>query len=176
VLTPLLLELGCHPQVVAATTQVLLFCTTGSSTAVFASMGDIPWGSAGVAMGVGFTRWVVRRRECVVSVSPWAALCIQLDCDAGVRHSASLSPNTRATRKRRAPKPQHPSTLVGQLAIDRLVRRAGGRGSVIVIILAVFFGAAAGLSYFVAGRAIAAFVRDPAAAMHVAGICPIKLE
>jgi len=58
VFTPLMLELGTHPQVTAATTQTMLLFTTGASTVVFAQMGDVPWHFAAVLMALAFVWWV----------------------------------------------------------------------------------------------------------------------
>jgi uncharacterized membrane-anchored protein len=62
------------------------------------------------------------------------------------------------------------TTLVGQLVVDRAVRRLG-RGSIVVIILAAFFLCACLLTWYVAAASTAAFVRDPSL-IHAPGICP----
>jgi MFS family permease len=61
------------------------------------------------------------------------------------------------------------TTLVGQIAIDRLVTHLG-RGSIVVIVLACFFICACLLAWFVAATSIAAWTRDPSE-IHVPGIC-----
>lgn len=117
VFTPLMLELGTHPQVTAATTQTMLLFTTGASTVVFAQMGDIPWDFAAVIMATAF-------------------IC----------------------------------TLIGQAAVDAIVRRAG-RGSVVVIVLAAFFSCACLLSFYVATSSVVSVVRDPSKLTKVQGVC-----
>eukprot|EP00775_Hariotina_reticulata_P001221 gene1221-1560_t len=52
--TPLMLELGVHPQVTAATTQTMLLLTSAASTIVYAQLGDIPWDYAAVLLPLAF--------------------------------------------------------------------------------------------------------------------------
>eukprot|EP00879_Flechtneria_rotunda_P001978 GHRR01002153.1.p1 GENE.GHRR01002153.1~~GHRR01002153.1.p1 ORF type:complete len:776 (+),score=239.30 GHRR01002153.1:136-2463(+) len=68
--TPLMLELGVHPQVTAATTQTMLLLTSAASTIVYAQLGDVPWDYAAVILPLAFvatlagqlaTDWVVKR-------------------------------------------------------------------------------------------------------------------